>query len=42
MKLTLAIDKKTFRALMFIIHPGCPHDSVLFSHILEELKKDEL
>lgn len=39
MKLTLAIDKKTLRPLAFIIHPGCPSDSVIYSEILENLKK---
>jgi hypothetical protein len=39
MKLTLAIDKKTLRPLAFILHPGCPSDSVIFSEILENLKK---
>ena len=39
MKLTFAIDKKTLRPLAFIIHPGCPSDTVIFSEILENLKR---
>jgi len=39
MKLTFAIDKKTLRPLAFIVHPGCPSDTVIFSEILENLKR---
>jgi hypothetical protein len=39
MKLTLAIDKKTLQPLAFIVHPGCPSDSAIFSEILENLRK---
>jgi len=39
MKLTFAIDKKTLRPLAFIVHPGCPSDSVIFSEIMAELKR---
>ena len=39
MKLTFAIDKKTLRPLAFMIHPGCPSDIVIFSEILDNLKR---
>jgi hypothetical protein len=39
LKLTLAIDKKTLRPLAFMIHSGCPSDTVIFSEIMDELKR---
>jgi hypothetical protein len=39
MKLTFAIDKKTFKPLAFIVHPGCPSDTIIFSEIMDELKR---
>jgi hypothetical protein len=39
LKICHIIDKKTLRPLAFVIHPGCPSDSVIFSDIIENLKK---
>ena len=38
-KLTLAIDYPSLVPVAFLIHPGSPHDSRLFSAILTELKR---
>ena len=41
-KLTLAIDYHTRKPLAFLIHEGSPHDSKIYSEILEELKRRRL
>lgn len=38
-KLTLAIDYKTRKPLAFLIHEGSPHDSKIYTEILEELRR---
>ncbi len=38
-KMTLAIDQKTCKPLAILIHPGAPHDTVIFDDMLCELKK---
>jgi hypothetical protein len=35
----LAIDYKTRKPLAFLIHEGSPHDSKIYTEILEELRK---
>lgn len=38
-KLTLAIEYPSLVPLAFLIHPGSPHDSRIFTEILDELKR---
>lgn len=41
-KLTLAIDYQSRKPLAFLIHEGSPHDSKIFTEILEELRRRRL
>ena len=38
-KLTLALDSRTLHPVCFLLHPGSPHDSVLYEEIMQELKR---
>jgi hypothetical protein len=38
-KMTLAIDQRTCKPLAILIHPGAPHDTMIFDDMLNELKK---
>ena len=38
-KLTLALDSRTLHPVCFLLHPGSPHDSVLYKEIMQELKR---
>ena len=39
---TFVLDYHTMMPVLFIIHPGSPHDSQIFSEILEQMKKHHL
>ena len=36
---TFVLDYNIMMPVLFIIHPGSPHDSQIFSEILEQMKK---
>ena len=38
-KLTLVLDSRSLRPVCFLLHPGSPHDSVLYDEIMTELKR---
>jgi hypothetical protein len=38
-KLTLALDSRSLQPVCFLLHPGSPHDSVLYEEIMSELKR---
>lgn len=38
-KLTLALDSRSLKPVCFLLHPGSPHDSVLYDEIMRELKR---
>lgn len=38
-KLTLALDSRSLQPVCFLVHPGSPHDSVIFEEIMTELKR---
>lgn len=38
-KLTLALDSRSLQPVCFLLHPGSPHDSVLYDEIMTELKR---
>jgi hypothetical protein len=39
---TFVLDYNTMMPVLFIIHPGSPHDSKIFPEILEQMKKHHL
>jgi len=38
-KLTLALDSRSLQPVCFLLHPGSPHDSILYDEIMTELKR---
>ena len=38
-KVTMVIDKETLCPVSMLIHPGSPHDSVIYEEVLQELKR---
>jgi hypothetical protein len=38
-KLTLALDLRSLKPVCFLLHPGSPHDSVIYDEIMTELKR---
>lgn len=38
-KLTLVLDSRSLQPVCFLLHPGSPHDSVLYDEIMTELKR---
>jgi len=38
-KLTLALDSRSLQPVCFLLHPGSPHDSILYDKIMTELKR---
>ena len=41
-KVTVILDKDTLCPISIIIHPGSPHDSVIYNEVLSELKRRKL
>ena len=39
---TFVLDYNTMMPVLFIIHPGSPHDNKIFPEILEQMKKHQL
>jgi hypothetical protein len=38
-KLTMALDSRSLQPVCFLLHPGSPHDSVIYDKIMTELKR---
>lgn len=41
-KATMVLDEKTLSPISILIHPGTPHDTVIFPEVLKELKRRRL